>query len=199
MLAIIHLLGTFVASLLKSRRQLEIENLFLRHQLNVALRRAPHRLRLRHSDRVLIVWMTRFWPSLLRLSRVVQPDTILRWHRAGFRAYWRWKSRARRFEVTATEIYVDSEKKTAAVRLQSHLLTDRGGGEYRQHCVWFVYFNDDNKITRIVDYSDTKLVDEMIIRVATAKMKALRYTSDARIRGTKSRVRAGYDETLHDH
>jgi hypothetical protein len=39
--------------------------------------------------------MTRLWPSLLRLSRVVQPDTILRWHRAGFRAYWRWKSRAR--------------------------------------------------------------------------------------------------------
>src|SRR5215472_16699439 len=105
------------------------------------------------------------------------------------------------FEVTATEIYVDSEKKTVAVRLQSHPLTDRGGGEYRQHCVWFVYFNDDNKITRIVDYSDTKLVDEMIIRVATAKMKALRYTPDARTPGTKSRVqvRAGHDETLHDH
>jgi hypothetical protein len=67
--------------------------------------------------------------------------------------------------------------------------------------VWFVYFNDDNKITRIVDYSDTKLVDEMIIRVATAKMKALRYTPDARTPGTKSRVqvRAGHDETLHDH
>jgi hypothetical protein len=92
MLAILHLLGTFVASLFKSRRQLEIENLFLRHQLNVALRRAPHRLRLRNSDRVLIVWMTRLWQSPLRLSRVVQPDTILRWHRAGFRAYWRWIS-----------------------------------------------------------------------------------------------------------
>jgi hypothetical protein len=77
MLAILHLLGTFVASLFKSRRQLEIENLFLRHQLNVALRRAPHRLRLRNSDRVLIGWMTRLWPPLVRLSRVVQPDTIL--------------------------------------------------------------------------------------------------------------------------
>jgi transposase InsO family protein len=39
--------------------------------------------------------MTWLWPSLLGLSRVVQPDTILRWHRAGFRAYWRWKSRGR--------------------------------------------------------------------------------------------------------
>jgi hypothetical protein len=95
MLAILHLLGTFVASLLKARRQLEIENLFLRHQLDIALRRAPRRLRLRNSDRVLIAWMTRLWPGLLRLSRVVEPDTILRWYRAGLRSYWRWKSCAR--------------------------------------------------------------------------------------------------------
>ena len=86
MLAILHLLGTFVVNLFKSRRRLEIENLFLRHQLNIALRRAPHRLRLRANDRALLVWMTWLWPSLLGLSRVVQPDTILRWHRAGFRA-----------------------------------------------------------------------------------------------------------------
>ena len=39
--------------------------------------------------------MTRLWPSLLGLAQVVQPDTILRWHRAGFRAYWRWKSQGR--------------------------------------------------------------------------------------------------------
>jgi transposase InsO family protein len=94
MLAMLHLLGTFVANLFKSRRRLEVENLFLRHQLNIALRRSPHRLRLRRSDRALLVWMTWLWPSLLGLSRIVQPDTILRWHRAGFRAYWRWKSRA---------------------------------------------------------------------------------------------------------
>jgi hypothetical protein len=75
--------------------RLEVENLFLRHQLNIALRRAPHRLRLRGSDRALLVWMTRVLPSLLGLSRVVQPDTMLRWNRAGFRAYWRWKSRGR--------------------------------------------------------------------------------------------------------
>ena len=95
MLAFLHLLGTFVANLFKSRRRLEVENLFLRHQLNIALRGAPRRLRLRGSDRALMVWMTWLWPSLLGLSRVVQPDTILRWHRAGFRAYWRWKSGAR--------------------------------------------------------------------------------------------------------
>src|SRR3977135_973939 len=94
MLAILHLLGTCVVNLFKSRRRLEIENLFLRHKLKISLRRAPHRLRLCANDRALLVWMTWLWPSLLGLSRVVQPDTILRWHRAGFRAYWRWKSRA---------------------------------------------------------------------------------------------------------
>src|SRR6266576_5617064 len=93
MLAILHLLGTFVANLFRPRRRLEVENLFLRHQLNIALRGAPHPLRLRGSERALLVWMTWLWPSLLGLSRVVQPDTILRWHRAGFRAYRRWKSR----------------------------------------------------------------------------------------------------------
>jgi hypothetical protein len=70
MLAILHLLGTFVVNLFKSRRRLEIENLFLRHQLNIALRRAPHRLRLRGNDRALLLWMTWLWPSLLGLSRV---------------------------------------------------------------------------------------------------------------------------------
>jgi transposase InsO family protein len=95
MFAIIHLLATFIADLFKSRRRLEVENLFLRHQLNVALRRGPQRLRLRAGDRALMVWMTTMWPSLLGLTRVVQPATILRWHRSGFRAYWRWKSRAR--------------------------------------------------------------------------------------------------------
>ena len=84
MFAIIYLLGTFIADLLKSRRRLEVENLFLRHQLNIILRRPPQRLRLRGSDRALMVWMTRLWPSLLALARVVQPATILRWHRAGF-------------------------------------------------------------------------------------------------------------------
>src|SRR5258708_5292119 len=95
MFAIVHLLATSIADLFKSPRRLEVENLFLRRQLNIALRGAPHRPRLRGSDRPLLVWMTWLWPSLLGLSRVVEPDTILRWHRAGFRPYWRWKSPGR--------------------------------------------------------------------------------------------------------
>jgi hypothetical protein len=95
MTAILHLLLMFVGDIFKSRRRLEAENLFLRHQLNIALRRAPHRLRLRGNDRALLVLMTRLWPSLLDLSQVVKPETILRWHRSGFKAFWRWKSRSR--------------------------------------------------------------------------------------------------------
>src|SRR5262245_12210275 len=95
MLAILHLLAMFVADLSKSRRRLEAENLFLRHQLNIALRRAPPCLRLQGSDRALLVWITRIWPNLLDLSQVVKPETLLRWHRAGFKAFWRWKYRPR--------------------------------------------------------------------------------------------------------
>ena len=95
MFAILHALGMFIADLFKSRSRLEAENLFLRHQLNIALRRAPPRIRLRGSDRALLVWMTKLWPSLLGMTQVVQPETILRWHRAGFKIFWRWKSRNR--------------------------------------------------------------------------------------------------------
>ncbi|HET9583090.1 MAG TPA: hypothetical protein VFP38_03465, partial [Bradyrhizobium sp.] len=59
------------------------------------VRRAPPRLRLHGSDRALLIWLTRIWPNLLDLSRVVKPETILRWHRSGFKAFWRWKSRHR--------------------------------------------------------------------------------------------------------
>jgi len=95
MFAFLHSLAMFVIDFFKSPRRLEAENLFLRHQLSIALRRASPRLRLRGSDRALLVWMTRRWPSLLNAAQVVQPETILRWHRAGFTAFWRWKSRKR--------------------------------------------------------------------------------------------------------
>jgi transposase InsO family protein len=95
MFAILHALGMLLVDLFKSPRRLEAENLFLRHQLTIALRRAPPRRRLRGSDRALLTWMTRLWPSLLGMAQVVQPETILRWHRVGFTAFWRWKSRNR--------------------------------------------------------------------------------------------------------
>ena len=78
MVGILHALGILVADVFKSRWQLQAENLFLRHQLNIALRRAPPRPRLLGSDRALLIWMTRLWPTLLGVIKVVQPATILR-------------------------------------------------------------------------------------------------------------------------
>ena len=95
MFTILHALGMLVADLFRSRTRLEAENLFLRHQLNIALRRAPPRLRLRGSERALLILMPMLWPRLLGAAQLVQPETILRWHRAGFSAFWRWKSRNR--------------------------------------------------------------------------------------------------------
>src|SRR5262249_38684864 len=89
MFALLHSLAMFVIDFFKSPRRLEAENLFLRLQLSIALRRAPPGLRLRGSDRALMVWLTRLWPSLLGAAHVVQPETILRWHRVGFTAFAR--------------------------------------------------------------------------------------------------------------
>jgi hypothetical protein len=65
MYATVHAFGISVVNLFKSRRRLKAENLLLRHQLNVALRRAPARLRLHGGDRAVVVWLIRLWPSLI--------------------------------------------------------------------------------------------------------------------------------------
>ncbi len=86
---ILHVLG----SLFKSRAKLEAENLVLRQQVNVLRRQAPKRPLLNNTDRLLFVWLYRWFPSLLAAIAIVRPATVVRWHRAGFRAYWRWRSR----------------------------------------------------------------------------------------------------------
>ena len=75
------------------RARLEAENLLLRQQLIVLRRRHPKRVPLWNIDRLLMVWLYRLYPSLLDANIIVQPETVIRWHRRGFRAYWRWKSR----------------------------------------------------------------------------------------------------------
>ena len=81
-------------SLLKSRGRLEAEVVLLRHQLNVLRRAVPPRLRFTSMDRLIFVWLYRLYPSLLNAVSIIKPATVLRWHRGGFRLYWRWKSRS---------------------------------------------------------------------------------------------------------
>jgi transposase InsO family protein len=81
--------------LLRSRAALEAEILVLRHQLNVLQRKSPKRVALSSIDRLLLVGLYRLAPGVLDALKIIRPETLMRWHRAGFRAYWRWKSRPR--------------------------------------------------------------------------------------------------------
>ena len=69
------------------RARLEAENLILRQQLVVLRRKSPRRVRPWNIDRLLLVWLYRLYPSLLDAIIIVQPETVIRWHRRGFRAY----------------------------------------------------------------------------------------------------------------
>jgi hypothetical protein len=82
-------------SRLKSRASLEAENLVLRQQVIVLSRKSPSRVRLRNIDRLIFVCLHRCFPAILNAITVVKPETVIWWHRRGFRAYWRWKSRRR--------------------------------------------------------------------------------------------------------
>ncbi len=77
----------------KARARLEVEVLALRHQVNILNRTAPKRVRFIGFDRLLFVWLYRLWPELLGSVTIVRPETVVRWHRQGFRAFWRWESR----------------------------------------------------------------------------------------------------------
>ena len=94
MTAIGHLFIRMLCDCFKARRQLEAEILVLRHQLNVLRQRAPRRLHLGWADRALFIWLYRRCPRILDAIRIVRRETVVRWHKKGFAAYWRWKSRA---------------------------------------------------------------------------------------------------------
>jgi hypothetical protein len=79
----------------KSKSRLEAENAALRHQLIVLQRKVQGRVRLTNTDRWFLIQLYRWFPSILQVVTIVQPETLVRWHRAGFRRYWRWKSRRR--------------------------------------------------------------------------------------------------------
>src|ERR1700739_166102 len=82
-----------LASPFKSKLRLEAENAVLRPQL-IVLRRSLHgRVRLTNHDRWFLIPLYRWVPSILPVPTIIRPETLVRWHRAGFRRYWRWKSR----------------------------------------------------------------------------------------------------------
>ena len=93
MIEFLRLIVGVLASLVRSRAELQAENLVLRQQINVLCRGLPKRPALNNTDRLLFVWLYHWFPGVLEALAILRPETILRWHRAGFRVYWRWRSR----------------------------------------------------------------------------------------------------------
>jgi transposase InsO family protein len=95
MIALCKLIWCGLIGLFRSRASLEIEILVLRHQLNILRRSSPKRPILGRIDRLVFVGLYGLAPDVLSAFAIVRPETVIRWHRAGFRLCWRWKSRPR--------------------------------------------------------------------------------------------------------
>src|SRR6266480_2233356 len=93
MIEFLRLILHIIASLFKPRTKLVAEILVLRQQLNVLRRQVSKRPQLSNTDRFLFVWLYRWFPSVLSAIAILRPETIIRWHRAGFQSYWRERSR----------------------------------------------------------------------------------------------------------
>src|SRR5437588_10192384 len=94
MIALLCFFLTLFASPFKSKSRLEAENAACRHQLIMLRRRVCGRVHLINGDRLFLVLLYRWFPSVLKTITIIRPETLVRWHRGGFRRYWRWKSRS---------------------------------------------------------------------------------------------------------
>jgi hypothetical protein len=92
MIALILLTLDLLAAIVKSKSRLEAENAALWQQLIVLQRKVRGRVRFSNTDRLFFVRLYRWFPSILKAMLIIRPETLVRWHRAGFRGYWRWKS-----------------------------------------------------------------------------------------------------------
>src|SRR5215469_14246312 len=93
MIGLFYFVLAVLASPFKSRVRVEAENAVLRRQLIVLKRSRRGRARLTNHDRLFFIQLYRWFPSILQAVTIIRPETLVRWHRAGFRGYWRWKSR----------------------------------------------------------------------------------------------------------
>ena len=95
MMVIFKLIWGAFAGFFRPRLDREAEIVALRHQLTVLSRKRPERLVYTNADRLLFIWLYRMAPGILNALSVVEPATVIGWHRRGFRAFWRWRSRSR--------------------------------------------------------------------------------------------------------
>jgi hypothetical protein len=95
MIGLLRFVLRILAPPFKSKSRLEAENAVLRHQLIVLRRKMGGRPRLTNNDRWFFIQLYRWFPSILKVLTIIRPETLVRWHRAGFRCFWRWRSRPR--------------------------------------------------------------------------------------------------------
>jgi hypothetical protein len=95
MLNLCRLILAIVIDLFQPRAAVEAEILVLRQQIIVLRRGRPGRMPLSAVDRMVLGWVCRLFPKTREALAIVRPDTVVWWQRAGFRCYWRWKSRPR--------------------------------------------------------------------------------------------------------
>jgi transposase InsO family protein len=91
----IQLIFIVARSIVRNQTELAAENLAIRQQLAV-LQRQSKRPKLKNRERIFWVWLSRFWSNWKSVLVIVQPDTVVRWHRQGFKLYWRWKSKSKK-------------------------------------------------------------------------------------------------------
>ena len=128
-----------LCGVLRSRAALHMEILALRQQLAMVTQRNPKRLRFRGRERVFRVWFYRPWPGSVQTLHVFKADTLVRWHRKGFRLYWTWKARRRRrsgrraipHEVRALIRRMSQELYLVTRTLQTHAATFAHGQSRR--------------------------------------------------------------------
>jgi hypothetical protein len=95
MIGLLHFVLAILVSPFRSKSRLEAENAVLRHQLIVLRRKVKGRAQITNNDRWFFIQLYRWFPSILEVLTIIRPETLVHWHRAGFRCYWRWKSRRR--------------------------------------------------------------------------------------------------------
>ena len=130
--------------LFRSRASLEIEIVALRHQLNILRRKSPKRPILGGIDRLVFVRLYGLAPEVLSALAIVRPETVIRWHRAGFRLYWRWKSRRRggrpKVPLDVRQLIRDvsiANPLWGAPRIHGELLMASRSGRRRLPSTWF--------------------------------------------------------------
>lgn len=93
MMSVLTSVQAALRGLIRSRAAVHLEVLALRHQLHVLQRSQPRRLRLTRADRWLWAWLSRAWGDWRTAVVIVKPETVVAWHRQGYRLFWTWKSR----------------------------------------------------------------------------------------------------------